>query len=768
MCVSFYRKVGIYNINDKEASMKKETIKVNGMSCAACSARVEKTIGKMKGVTEAAVNLATGKATFSYNENQITLEDIKREISKAGYEPVDIVGNVNTDLDQEEKEKESKKLWRKFLVSAIFATPLLYFSMAPMISAVAFPYPEFLSPMFYPQRYAIFLMLLTIPILIVGNQFYVVGYRGIWNRSPNMDSLVAMGTTAAIIYSVYEVINIFAGNLHGSPHLYFETAGVIITLILLGRFLEAKSKGKTSQAIKKLMGLSPKTARVIKDGEEYEVPIDEVELGHRIIVRPGEKIPVDGLVLEGNTSIDESMLTGESIPVEKIQGDNVYGATINKNGSIQFEATKIGSETALAQIIKLVEDAQGSKAPIARMADVVSGIFVPIVFIIALISFLGWMLSGESLVFSMTIFIAVLVIACPCALGLATPTSIMVGTGKAAEYGILFKGGEALERAHQVETIILDKTGTITEGKPVVTDIITAKGMDINQLLQLSASAEKGSEHPLADAIMKRAEDESLILKDLANFAALPGKGLEAEIDGDRVLLGNKKLMEEEGISVTELEDDFENLAQEGKTPLYIGINEKLSGIIGVADIIKEGSVKAIRELKEMGLDVIMITGDHKKTAQAIAKSVGIDHVLAGVLPEGKSLEVKKIQASGKKVAMVGDGINDAPALVEGDIGIAIGSGTDVAIESADIVLMGNDLSGVVTAIKLSKRTIRTIKQNLFWAFGYNVIGIPIAAGLLYIFGGPLLNPMFAAAAMSLSSVSVVSNALRIKNFKKD
>ena len=748
--------------------MKKQTIKVNGMSCAACSARVEKTIEKMDGVTEAAVNLATGKATFSYNEDEITLKDIKKEISKAGYEPVDILPTLNTDLDQEEKEKESKKLWSKFVVSAVFAAPLLYFSMAPMISLISFPFPEFLSPFLYPERYALFLMFLTIPILVVGNQFYVIGYKGIWNRSPNMDSLVAMGTTAAILYSVYEVINIFIGSMHGAPHLYFETAGVIITLILLGRSLEAKSKGKTSEAIKKLMGLSPKTAKVIKAGEEYEVPIDEVELGYRIIVRPGEKIPVDGVVIEGNTSIDESMLTGESIPVEKTQGDNVYGATINKNGIIQFEATKIGSETALAQIIKLVEDAQGSKARIARMADVVSGIFVPIVFVIALISFLGWMLSGETLGFSMTIFIAVLVIACPCALGLATPTSIMVGTGKAAEYGILFKGGEALERAHQVETIILDKTGTITEGKPVVTDIIVAKGIDRSQLLQLSASAEKGSEHPLAEAIIKSAEDENISLKKVANFMALPGRGLEAEIDGGRVLLGNKKLMEEKSIPVAELESDFDNLAQEGKTPVYIGINGSLSGIIGVADVIKPNSAKAIAELKEMGIDVIMITGDHKKTAEAIAKSVGIDHVLAGVLPEGKSIEVKRIQSTGKKVAMVGDGINDAPALVQGDIGIAIGSGTDVAIESADIVLMGNDLFDVVTAIKLSKRTIRTIKQNLFWAFGYNVIGIPIAAGVLYIFGGPLLNPMFAAAAMSLSSVSVVSNALRIKNFRKD
>ena len=746
--------------------MKKETLKINGMSCAACSARVEKTIRNMIGVTEAAVNLATGKATFSYDEHMVTIDDIKHEINKAGYEPVDIQPELVSDLDQEEKEKEGRKLWLKFVISAIFALPLLYFSMAPMISTLYLPFPEFLNPLDYPQRYAVLLMILTLPILIVGNQFYVIGYKGIWNRSPNMDSLVAMGTTAAILYSIYEVTNIFTGNIQGMPHLYFETAGVIITLILLGRSLESKAKGKTSEAIKKLMGLSPKTARVIKDGKEYEIPIDDVKLGYIIVVRPGEKIPVDGIVLEGNTSIDESMLTGESIPVEKSQGDTVYGATINKNGTIQFEATKIGLETALAQIIKLVEDAQGSKAPIARLADVVSGIFVPVVFMIALLSFLGWFLSGQTLVFSLTVFISVLVIACPCALGLATPTSIMVGTGKAAEYGILFKGGEALERAHQAEIIILDKTGTITEGKPVVTDIIATKAMDENQLLLLAASAEKGSEHPLAEAIVKAAEKENIVLHKAKDFKALPGFGLEALINGHLVLLGNKKLMEERLISVAELENDFEGLAQSGKTPVYIAIDGNLSGIIGVADVIKPGSAKAVEMLKELGLQVIMITGDHKKTAEAIAKKVGIDNVLAGVLPEGKALEVKRIQSEGKKVIMVGDGINDAPALVQGDIGIAIGSGTDVAIESADIVLMGDDLAGVVTAIKLSKRTIRTIKQNLFWAFGYNVIGIPIAAGVLYIFGGPLLNPMFAAAAMSLSSVSVVSNALRIKKFR--
>lgn len=737
------------------------------MSCASCSAHVEKAISRMNGVNQVAVNLATGKATFSYDENQISLEEIKKEITKAGYEPMDMPTQVNMDLDQEEKEKESRSLWRKFIVSALFAGPLLYLSMAPMISLIALPFPHFLSPMDYPQRYAIVLMLLTIPILIVGNQFYIIGYRAIWNRSPNMDSLVAMGTTAAIVYSLYEVIKIFTANNQGMAHLYFETAGVIITLILLGRSLEAKTKGKTSEAIKKLMGLSPKTAWVIKDGKEYEIPIDEVELGHIILVRPGEKIPVDGVVMEGNTSIDESMLTGESIPIEKNKGDIVFGATINKNGVIHFEATKIGSETALAQIIQLVEDAQGSKAPIARMADVVSGIFVPVVFIIALISFLGWLLSGETLVFSMTVFISVLVIACPCALGLATPTSIMVGTGKGAEYGILFKGGEALERAHQIETIVLDKTGTITEGKPVVTDIIAAKGVEIDEILQLAASAEKGSEHPLAEAILKKAEDKKISLKKATKFKAIPGRGLEALINKDLVLLGNKALMEERGIPVSDLENDFELLAEDGKTPVYLAIGGYISGVIGVADTIKPGSAKAVGLLKEMGIEVIMITGDHKKAAEAIAKKVGIDSVLAGVMPEGKALEVKKIQELGRRVAMVGDGINDAPALVQAEIGIAIGSGTDVAIESADIVLMGNDLLDVVTAIKLSKRTIRTIKQNLFWAFGYNVIGIPIAAGLLHIFGGPLLNPMFAAAAMSLSSVSVVSNSLRIKNFRK-
>jgi Cu+-exporting ATPase len=581
-----------------------------------------------------------------------------------------------------------------------------------------------------------------------------------------MDSLIAMGTTAAIVYSFYSVYRIVNGDFSAVEGLYFETAGVIITLILLGKSLESVSKGRTSEAIKKLMGLAPKTAIVIREGREYEVPIEEVEIGHIVLVKPGEKIPVDGIVIEGSTSIDESMLTGESIPVEKKQGDPVYAASLNKNGSIRFQASKVGGDTALAQIIRLVEEAQGSKAPIAQMADIVSGYFVPIVFGIAVAAFLAWLISGESLVFSLTILIAILVIACPCALGLATPTAIMVGTGKGAEYGILIKGGEALETTHKINTIVFDKTGTITAGKPEVTDIITAGGVDRKRLLQLAASAEKDSEHPLGEAIVNQAEKEGNEFLRLDRFNAIPGHGIEVEINGISVLLGNKKLMVERNISLSELEPESDRLAEEGKTPMYIAMDHKLSGIIAVADVVKENSLKAIEKLRSMGLEVVMITGDNHKTAAAIAGQVGIDRVLAEVLPRDKSEEVKKLQAEGKKVAMVGDGINDAPALAQADIGIAIGSGTDVAMESADIVLMKSDLMDVPTAIQLSKSTIRNIKQNLFWAFGYNVIGIPVAAGLLHLFGGPLLNPILAAAAMSLSSVSVVTNALRLKRFK--
>lgn len=744
----------------------KETLKITGMTCAACAARIEKVVGKIDGIDNISVNLATEKATVSFDTAKINLSAIKDKIEKTGYGALEIEEKKVVDEDKVRKEREIKILWTKFIVSTIFAIPLLYFAMGSMIWWLPFPIPGFLDPMQYPLNYALLQMVLTIPIVIAGYKFYTVGYKAIINRSPNMDSLIAMGTTAAIVYSVYSVYQISIGDFGAVEGLYFETAGVIITLILLGKSLEAVSKGRTSEAIKKLMGLAPKTATVIRDGKEFEVPIDEVEIGHIILVKPGEKIPVDGVVLEGNTSIDESMLTGESIPVEKKAGDQVYAASINKNGMIHFKATKVGGDTALAQIIKLVEEAQGSKAPIAQMADIVSGHFVPIVFVIAVIAFLAWLISGESLVFSLTIFIAILVIACPCALGLATPTAIMVGTGKGAEYGILIKGGEALETTHKISTIVFDKTGTITEGKPEVTDVITANGAERNHIIQIAASAEKGSEHPLADAIVKAAEKENLEFLKVDSFEAIPGHGIEVEISGIHILLGNRKLMNERNISMAELEEQSDLLASEGKTPMYIAMDQKISGIIAVADVVKESSIKAIEKLRSMGLEVAMITGDNRKTADAIAKQVGIDRVLAEVLPQDKSNEVKKLQAEGKKVAMVGDGINDAPALAQADIGIAIGSGTDVAIESADIVLMRSDLMDVPTSIQLSKSTIRNIKQNLFWAFGYNVIGIPIAAGLLHIFGGPLLNPIFAAAAMSLSSVSVLANALRLKRFK--
>lgn len=745
--------------------MNKETIKIGGMTCAACSQRVEKAIAKLEGISKVSVNLATEKASFEYDPQVIRLSVIKDCVIKTGYQVLDNNKNA-TDEDQIRKQKEIKTLWTKFIIATAFGIPLLYFAMVPMLSWWPFPIPKALNPMLYPLRFALLQISLVIPIIIAGYKFYTVGFKALIQRSPNMDSLVAIGTTSAILFSLYNTYRIIQGDFGAVEKLYYETAGVIIALILLGKSLEAVSKGKTSEAIKKLMGLAPKTATVISNGKEIELPIEDVEIGDIILVRPGEKIPVDGVVLEGNTSIDEAMLTGESMPVDKKTGDKVFAASINKNGMIKFKATKVGSDTALAQIIKLVEDAQGSKAPIAQMADIVSGYFVPVVCVIATIAFLAWFLTGQSLAFSLTIFISVLVIACPCALGLATPTAIMVGTGKGAENGILIKGGEALETAHKITAIVFDKTGTITEGKPEVTDIITVTGVDRDLLLRIAASGEKGSEHPLGEAIVRGAQKENMEFLPVEAFEAIPGHGIEVIIDKTKVLIGNKKLMEQQNISLAELKDKSDQLAQEGKTPMYVAMDGKLSGIIAVADVVKESSAKAIKKLQSMGIEVAMITGDNRKTAEAIAKQVGIDRVLAEVLPQDKSNEVKKLQAEGKKVCMVGDGINDAPALVQADIGIAIGSGTDVAMESADIVLMRSDLMDVPTAIHLSKSTIRNIKQNLFWAFGYNVAGIPIAAGILHLFGGPLLNPIFAAAAMAFSSVSVVSNALRLKGFK--
>ncbi|MCQ1529706.1 heavy metal translocating P-type ATPase [Lutispora saccharofermentans] len=750
----------------EEAETKAIAVPISGMTCAACAKAIERAVSKLEGVESVSVNFATEKANIKYNPKATRLSEIKQAISKAGYKALEIESSNKVDEDKARKEKEIKVLWTKFIVSAIFTTPLLFYAMAHMIPGLNKSLPAFLDPMHDPLAFALVQIILVTPVIIAGYRFYTVGFRAIIRRSPNMDSLIAMGTSAAVIYSLYSTYRIYMGDHDSVMNLYFESAGVIITLILLGKSLEAVSKGKTSEAIKKLMGLAPKTAIVIQDGREIELPIEEVEVGDVILVKPGAKIPVDGEVVEGYTSIDESMLTGESIPVEKHVGDKVIGASINKNGSIKFKVTKVGGDTALAQIIKLVEDAQGSKAPIAQMADIVSGYFVPIVFAIAIIASVAWYLSGESTVFSLTIFISVLVIACPCALGLATPTAIMVGTGKGAEYGILIKGGEALEAAHKINTIVFDKTGTITEGNPEVTDVIASGEIGRNKLLQIAASAEKGSEHPLGEAIVKGAEKENLEMLKVDKFAAIPGHGIEVQIEGSDILLGNRKLMDDRNIGLKHLEGESDRLASEGKTPMYIAVDNKLAGIIAVADVVKDSSAKAIKRLHDMGIEVAMITGDNRRTAEAIARQVGIDMVLAEVLPQDKADEVKKLQAENKKVAMVGDGINDAPALAQADIGIAIGSGTDVAMESADIVLMRSDLMDVPAAIQLSKSTIRNIKQNLFWAFGYNTAGIPLAAGLLHLFGGPLLNPVFAAAAMSLSSVSVLTNALRLRGFK--
>ncbi|MGE5495950.1 MAG: heavy metal translocating P-type ATPase [Burkholderiales bacterium] len=742
------------------------TIPIGGMTCAACAQRVEKAIQKLPGVASASVNFATEKATVDYDPHQVRLSAIKEAIGKAGYKALEISKADAVDEDRARKQKEIRTMWIKFIVAAVFSLPLLYIAMVPMIKFVQLPYPKALDPMNFSLVYGLVELLLVLPVIGVGYKFYTVGFKALIRRSPNMDSLIAIGTSAAMIYSIYNLFQIAGGNFKAVESLYFETAGVIITLIMLGKTLEAVSKGRTSEAIKKLMGLAPKTAIIVQDGVEKEIPIDEVEIGDIIIVKPGAKIPVDGTVLEGHTAIDESMLTGESMPVDKKAGDMVYAASLNTNGTIRFRAEKIGSDTALAQIIKLVEDAQDSKAPIAKMADIVSGYFVPIVCVIALLAGAAWFFGGSGLEFALTIFISILVIACPCALGLATPTAIMVGTGKGAENGILIKGGEALETAHKINTIVFDKTGTITEGKPAVTDVLTSKDADPDNLLRITASAEKGSEHPLGQAIVQSAQDKGLELLKVDSFEAITGRGIEASINNQAILAGNRKLMDEKNISLAGWEKASDRLAEEGKTPMYVAIDGKLDGIIAVADVVKQSSRAAIESLHRMGIEVAMITGDNKKTAAAIAGQVGIDRVLSEVLPQDKSNEVKKLQSEGRKVAMVGDGINDAPALAQADIGIAIGSGTDVAMESADIVLMRSDLMDVPTAVNLSKRTIRNIKQNLFWAFGYNVIGIPIAAGVLHLFGGPLLNPIFAAAAMSLSSVSVLTNALRLKRFK--
>jgi len=752
--------------------MNQITIKIKNMHCASCAQRVEKIIKSLEGVQSASVNLAAEKAFIEYDPEKLRLSVIREAVEKAGYPTLESEKLNSTYNEKDQKQKEIKTLWIKFIVSAVFSLPLLYIAMTPMINFINLPFSNGLHHMMKntPLVYALISFFLTIPVIIAGNKFYTLGFKSLLQRSPNMDSLIALGTSAAFIYSIYNTWQIINKNFTAVEGLYFETAGVIITLVLLGKSLEAVTKRKTNEALTKLIELAPKTALVIRKGIEKEIPIDEVEIDDIVIVKPGEKIPADGIVIDGSTSINEAMLTGESMPVDKKEGDTVYAATLNTTGSIKFKTSKIGNDTALAQIIKMAENAQNSKAPIAKTADIVSGYFVPVVCIIALLAGTAWLISGADIKFSLMIFISVLVIACPCALGLATPTAIMVGTGIGAAKGIFIKSGEALENAHKINMVVFDKTGTITEGNMSVTDIFVFGKTDQNYLLQIAASAEKNSEHPLGKAIVKKAEENGLQLFDAQNFNSLTGRGIEAVIKEQIVLVGNLNFMEEKKIELSEnLKNDSEKLASEGKTSMYIAVNGNLEGIIAAADVIKSSGKKAVECLQKSGIGVIMITGDNRKTADAIAKQAGIEKVLSEILPNEKAKEIKKLQASGFKVAMVGDGINDAPALAQADIGIAIGSGTDIALESADIVLVHHDLINVFNAINLSKKTIRNIKQNLFWAFGYNVIGIPIAAGFLYLFGGPLLNPMFAAAAMSLSSVSVLLNALRLKytNFTK-
>ena len=740
--------------------MEVKTFKVYGMTCSACASRVERVTRKLEEVKDASVNFATEKLTVTVEKNKISYEKLKTTIDKAGYR---LVEEIN--LKTETKEvSESRRLFNRFIISLVFTVPLLIISMGHMIGM---PLLSIINPKINPLNFALVQFVLTLIVMITGYKFYKIGIKNLFKLAPNMDSLISVSTLAAFIYGIFAIYKIIIGdNPHDyAMHLYFESIATILTLITLGKYLEAVSKGKTSEAIKKLMGLAPKVATVIRDNKEMQVSIEDVEISDIVIVKPGEKIPVDGEVIEGITSVDESMLTGESIPVEKVTGSTVIGASINKNGFIKYKATKVGQDTALAQIIKLVEDAQGSKAPIAKIADVMSAYFVPVVISLAIISSVSWLIAGESFIFSLTIFISVLVIACPCALGLATPTAIMVGTGKGAENGILIKGGEALETTHKIDTIVFDKTGTITEGKPKVTDIIT-NSISEEELLILAASSEKGSEHPLGEAILNEGRNKNLKLKKIDKFNAIAGQGIDVVIENKNILLGNRKLMIDQNIDITIFNDKVEDLSNQGKTPMYIAINKEIKGIIAVADVVKVSSKKAIETLHKMGIKTVMITGDNENTAKAIAKEVGIDNVLAEVLPKDKAKSIKKLQDENKKVAMVGDGINDAPALAKADIGIAIGSGSDVAIESADIVLIRSDLMDVSNAIKLSKATIRNIKQNLFWAFAYNVLGIPVAMGVLHIFGGPLLNPMIAAAAMSLSSISVLLNALRLKNFK--
>lgn len=756
--------------------MKHEQYDVTGMTCAACSSRVEKSVKNLDGVSGVSVNLLKNSMVVDYDENSLKSDDIVSAVRKAGY-GASIQGN--TGKESVRKENRASKdardeyllMRRRVILSFVFTIPLFYISMGHMMG---WPLPSFFLGIENSMAYALTLFLLLLPVVIINSKYFKVGFKTLFHGSPNMDSLIALGSGASLLYGIYALYKIGYGFGHGdlamvsqfSHDLYFEGAGTILTLITLGKFFEARAKGRTTDAISKLLDLAPKKATVIRDGEEVILDVEEVEKGDILIVKAGESIPTDGIIVEGNASVDESAITGESIPVDKTSGDKVIGATINKSGYFRMRATDVGDETALAKIIRLVDEATSSKAPIAKLADRVAGVFVPIVIAIALISAVVWLIVGASFEFALTIAVSVLVVSCPCALGLATPTAIMVGTGRGASSGILIKSAEALETAHSVKTVVLDKTGTITEGLPVVTDMMALNGKSMDDLLKVAASLEKLSEHPLSKAVVAEAEKRGAEYLSVADFVQIPGGGIKGVINGRECIAGNLRLMNESGISDSSLETIRDNAANEGKTPLFFAEDGTLIGMIAVADTIKSTSAEAISELKSMGIEVIMLTGDHKKTAEAIRRKVGVDRVISEVLPEDKEAEIRKLQEEGRTVAMVGDGINDAPALARADVGIAIGAGTDVAMEAADIVLMKSDLRDVAGAIELSKATIRNIKENLFWAFFYNIIGIPVAAGCYYASFGLKMNPMVAALAMSFSSVFVVSNALRLRFFK--
>ncbi len=756
--------------------MAKQKFNITGMTCSACSAHVEKAVRKLEGIRAADVSLMTNSMTAEYDEAVLSPEDIIAAVIQSGYGaalPQKAGAKVQAAPQEDVVGQELAAMKRRLIWSFVFLIPLFYISMGHMMGA---PLPAFLLGHENAVAFGLTQLLLTLPIMYINDKYYKVGFKTLWNRAPNMDSLIAVGSAAAVVYGVFAIYQMGFGLGHGDMDLvakyhmdlYFESAGMILALITLGKFLETRSKGKTSEAITRLMDLAPKTAHVLRDGAEVEIPVEEVQVGDRVVVRPGQSIPVDGVISEGVSAVDESALTGESLPMDKGPGDKVAAASINKSGSFIFEASRVGEDTTLAQMIRLVEEASASKAPIAKLADKVAGVFVPVVMGIALVAALAWLVTGHTVTQALTAGVAVLVISCPCALGLATPVAIMVGTGKGAENGILIKSAEALELLHTVNTVVLDKTGTLTQGKPVVTDILPAPGLPEDGLLCTAFCLEGPSEHPLAAAIVEEAERRNIPITSVGNFTAVHGRGVRAELGKHIYIGGNRAMMEEAGIDPGPLARQADALAAQGKTPLYFGdeTEKKILGVIAVADTPKPSSRDAVAAFKELGLEVVMLTGDNNRTAEAIGRELGVTQVMAEVLPQDKERKIASLQGEGKKVAMVGDGINDAPALARADVGLAIGAGTDVAIESADIVLMKSDLLDVAAAVELSRATIRNIKQNLFWAFFYNSLGIPLAAGVFYAALNWQLNPMFAAAAMSLSSVTVVTNALRLRFFK--